>query len=115
MKNQSFVCTFGLLMAVVLVGPSARAEAGSGTPPTTPAAAQSGGITHNRSEHGDLGKIGVKLANPTSDVWALFTQFGFTFSDGDDNSGASKLGGKDGRPRSKGYPSSSSSASSTRS
>ena len=39
-------------------------------------------------DHGSLADIGNKLANPVSDVWALFTQFGITSSDGDVNSGS---------------------------
>jgi hypothetical protein len=44
-------------------------------------------------EHGSLGKIGAKLSNPVADVWALFTQFGITFSDGDANSNDEKVAG----------------------
>jgi hypothetical protein len=45
------------------------------------------------SEHGSLAEIGAKLANPISDVWAMFTQFGMTFSDGDVNTGDPEIGG----------------------
>ena len=38
-------------------------------------------------------EIGAKLSDPTSDVWALFTQFGMTFSDGDANAGDPKVAG----------------------
>jgi hypothetical protein len=43
--------------------------------------------------HGSLANVGAKLSNPVSDVWALFTQFGLTFSDGDANKGDAKVGG----------------------
>ena len=42
----------------------------------------------------DLGEIGAKLSNPASDVWALFTEFDLTFSDGDLNQGDAKVGGR---------------------
>jgi hypothetical protein len=44
-------------------------------------------------DHGSLAEIGNKLANPVSDVWALFTQFGITSSDGDVNTGNPEAGG----------------------
>jgi hypothetical protein len=37
--------------------------------------------------------VGAKLSNPVSDVWALFTQFGLTFNDGDANTGDPEIGG----------------------
>jgi hypothetical protein len=45
------------------------------------------------SEHGSLSEVGAKLSNPVSEVWALFTQFSVTSSDGDANLGGEKLGG----------------------
>jgi len=47
----------------------------------------------SQSEHGSLAEVGAKLSNPVSDVWALFTQFGLTWSDGDFNGGDPELGG----------------------
>jgi hypothetical protein len=44
-------------------------------------------------EHGSLAEIGRKLSDPTSNVWALFTEFDLTFSDGDVNAGNPKVGG----------------------
>ena len=46
------------------------------------------------SEHGSLAEIGQKLSNPVSDVWAMFTEFDLNFSDGDLNTGSSKVGGR---------------------
>lgn len=46
------------------------------------------------SENGSLAEVGAKLANPVSDVWALFTEFDLFFSDGDLNRGSSKVGGR---------------------
>ena len=47
-----------------------------------------------QSEHGSLAEVGAKLANPVSEVWALFTEFDLDFSDGDLNSGDPKVGGR---------------------
>jgi hypothetical protein len=44
-------------------------------------------------QHGSLSNVSAKLSNPVSDVWALFTQFGITFSDGDANTNDPKLAG----------------------
>lgn len=35
------------------------------------------------SGHGSLAEVGQKLSDPLSDVWALFTEFNHTWSDGD--------------------------------
>jgi hypothetical protein len=35
------------------------------------------------TEHGSLSELGAKLSDPTSDVWALFTEFDVTWSRGD--------------------------------
>ena len=49
---------------------------------------------HNRPEHGSLGSIGAKLADPTANIWALVLNFqGPTFYDGDLNTGSPKVGG----------------------
>ncbi len=36
--------------------------------------------TGDGTEHGSLGELGAKLSDPTSDVWALFTEFDFLWS-----------------------------------
>jgi len=46
-----------------------------------------------RAEEPNLAEIGAKLSDPTSNVWALFTEFDLTFSDGDLNTGDAKVGG----------------------
>ena len=46
------------------------------------------------SGHGSLAEIGQKLSDPTSDVWALFTEFDLSFSDGDLNKGSSEVGAR---------------------
>ena len=45
-----------------------------------------------QEQHQDLAAVGAKLANPVSDVWALFTEFDFSFSDGTLNDGDWKFG-----------------------
>ena len=45
-------------------------------------------------EHGSLSEIGAKLANPVSEVWALFTELDLDFSDGNLNQGDAKVGGR---------------------
>ena len=48
---------------------------------------------YKHPEHGSLGEIGAKLANPLGDVWALNTSFNMPqFYDGDVNTGDPKLG-----------------------
>jgi len=47
----------------------------------------------SQSDHESLAEVAAKLSNPVSDVWALFTQFGLTWSDGDFNGGDPELGG----------------------
>jgi len=59
-----------------------------------PATAQQAAAEAGSSGHEDLAKIGAKLSNPVSDVWALFTEFDVFFSDGDVNRGNSEVGGR---------------------
>ena len=51
-----------------------------------------GGVT--APEAGDVSETGKKLANPLSNVWALFTEFDFNFSDGNLNPGHPRAGGR---------------------
>ena len=44
-------------------------------------------------EHGSLAEVGQKLSDPTSNVWALFTEFDLTGAMDDVNNGDPKLGG----------------------
>jgi hypothetical protein len=49
---------------------------------------------HRRPEHGSLGNIGAKLADPTSNIWALlFNIQAPTFYDDDLNTGDPEVGG----------------------
>jgi len=71
----------------MLCGQAAPALADDSAAPAEPrpAAAASG--------HASLAEIGAKLSDPTSNVWALFTEFDLSFSDGDVNTGDDKIGG----------------------
>jgi hypothetical protein len=40
----------------------------------------------------NLAELGAKLSNPLSDVWALFTEFDFNWSEGDISDGEHKFG-----------------------
>ena len=52
---------------------------------------------HNRPEHGSLGNIGNKLANPVGNLWALTMSFNMpAFYDGDVNTGDPKIGAEHG-------------------
>ena len=45
-------------------------------------------------EGSDVAETGKKLSNPLSNVWALFTEFDTTFSNGKANSGHKKVGSR---------------------
>jgi hypothetical protein len=44
------------------------------------------------TKHGSLSEVATKLSDPTSDVWALFTEFDLSFSSGNFNTGDAKVG-----------------------
>jgi hypothetical protein len=49
--------------------------------------------TDSGTEHGSLSELGAKLSDPTSDVWALFTEFDMTFSRGEITGNDYKMSG----------------------
>ena len=59
--------------------------------PVHPAFAQEGDGDLAK-EQADLAETGRKLSNPVSDVWALFTEFDLSFSDGNVNPGDAEAG-----------------------
>jgi hypothetical protein len=84
-KRLAGVCLLPVLTLVAIaVGAPAQAQPAQG--PTSKASSGSG--------QDELGEIGRKLANPVSDVWALFTEFDLFFSDGDANLGDPEVGGR---------------------
>ncbi|HET6491182.1 MAG TPA: hypothetical protein VFG28_15605 [Syntrophales bacterium] len=83
LTKACYVWSVILLVLLVLPGGTVRAQQSG---PDSPKGGDSG--------QASLDEIGAKLTNPVSDVWALFTEFDFTFSDGDLNTGESKIGGR---------------------
>ena len=81
--RQPFVAP-ALLLAFVSLAIPARGQQTAVQP--------GGSIT--APEAGDVADTGRKLSNPLSDVWALFTEFDFNFSDGNVNSGHLRAGGR---------------------
>ncbi len=61
-----------LVVLLALVSSEALAEETKTTAPTD-----------SGTKHGSLSELGAKLSDPTSDVWALFTEFDMTFNRGD--------------------------------
>ena len=56
-------------------------------------AADKAAISPSETKHGSLDRIGKKLANPVSDIWAITTSWNMpTFYDGDVNTGDPKVG-----------------------
>lgn len=77
-----------IVTAALLVTVGLAAERGHAQAPAPGASAGAG------DGQGSLGDVAAKLSNPVSDVWALFTEFDLTFSDGDVNLGDAKVGGR---------------------
>ena len=72
-----------LITSLLVVLVSAGASASGDAPPTHKFA----------KEHGSLSEVSHKLSDPTSNVWALFTEFDLIFYDGDENTGDPRVGG----------------------
>jgi hypothetical protein len=72
----------------------AQAEGVSGVAGEEPKSGDSGQANDHPEHAASLSEIGKKLANPVSDVWALFTEFDLSFSNGDVNRGDAKVGGR---------------------
>jgi len=77
---------WGFCGPVTLASGDSTAGGGGGSSAAAPAPPQGG--------QQNLAEIGHKLANPLSDVWALFTEFDLFFSGGDLNTGAEEVGGR---------------------
>jgi hypothetical protein len=73
--------------------PFAQAGGVAGAAGESPRGGDSGQAS-SHPERGSLSEIGAKLSNPVSDVWALFTEFDLSFSNGDVDRGDSKIGGR---------------------
>jgi hypothetical protein len=100
MKHQSFestrmtkacyVWSVILVVMFVLLGGAVHAQQSS----SDSAKGGDSGQADSHPEHGSLAEISAKLSNPVGDVWAMFTEFDLSFSDGDVNTGASQIGGR---------------------
>jgi hypothetical protein len=87
-----------VLLALLLCAAGSSLASAEGSrkadPPMDPPSHHTGDAGPQHPEHGSLGNMGAKLANPVSDQWAIQFNFeGPTFSDGDLNTGDPKLGG----------------------
>jgi hypothetical protein len=83
MTKACYVWSVILVVMFVLLGGAGHAQQSS-----------SDSAKGGDSGQANLAEIGAKLSNPVSDVWALFTEFDLYFSDGDVNTGDSKIGGR---------------------
>jgi hypothetical protein len=72
-------CFASVCFATAARGQEARVQPGEGV--TAPPAS-------------DVSETGKKLSNPLGDVWALFTEFDFNFSDGKLNPGHQRAGSR---------------------
>jgi hypothetical protein len=82
-----------VLMALLLCS-AATSFASAGDPPMDPPSHHTGDAGPQHEKHGSMGSVGAKLADPTSDLWAIQMNFeGPKFSDGDVNDGDPKVGG----------------------
>jgi hypothetical protein len=78
----------------MLSSSSITSPASAGDPPMDPPSHHTGDAGPQHPEHGSMGNVGAKLANPVSDMWSIqFNVQGPTFSDGDLSSGDPEVGG----------------------
>ena len=84
--------SFILAIALILSGETVFGQE-TATKPTTDGGQETTAKPATGGQQ-DMGKLGSKLSNPSSDVWALFSEFDLTFSDGDVNQGDAKVGGR---------------------
>jgi len=90
MIKAYYVWSMIFVVMVVLLGGAVNAQQSSSD-------SANGGLSgqaYSHPKHGSLDEIGAKRSNPVSDVWALFTEFDLSFSNGDLTRGDAKLGGK---------------------
>jgi hypothetical protein len=93
-NGSRFVNIFLLLLLCCAVTSLASAEGPPTDPPMDPPDHHTGDAGPQHAEHGGMGSVGAKLADPTSDLWAIQLSFmGPTFNDGDINEGSPEYGG----------------------
>lgn len=81
------------LLGALVAFAALPADARSGRSNPAPVGGHSDTSTSNAAGEAGLEEVAAKLSNPISDVWAINTQWGVTFSDGDINRGAAEVGG----------------------
>jgi hypothetical protein len=94
--SRAAVLAAALLLALGMASPrfAHAADPPSHDPPMDPPSHHTGDAGPQHSKHGSMGSVGAKLADPTSDIWALQFNFqGPTFNDGDVNQGSPEYGG----------------------
>ena len=92
--GSRFVNILLVLLLCCAVTSLASAEGPPMDPPMDPPDHHTGDAGPQHPEHGGMGSIGAKLADPTSDLWAIQLNFqGPTFNDGDLNLGSPEYGG----------------------
>jgi hypothetical protein len=85
---------FGVLLVLLLCGAATSLASAANDAPLDPPDHHTGDAGPTHPEHGHMGNVGAKLANPVSDMWSIqFNIEGPTFNDGDLNTGDPQLGG----------------------
>jgi hypothetical protein len=83
-----------ILLVLLLLCSASTSLAAGGDPPMDPPSHHTGDAGPQHPEHGSMGEVGAKLANPISDMWSMQFNFqGPTWNDGDLNFGDPQLGG----------------------
>jgi hypothetical protein len=89
-SRARFVC----VLMVPLLCCAATSLASAADPPMDPPSHHTGDAGPQDPEHGSMGNVGAKLANPVSDMWSIqFNVQGPTWNDGDLNLGSPEMGG----------------------
>jgi hypothetical protein len=91
LENARSLFTGSILTLLIVVTLPLAATTARAHDPDPMAHGDLSGTPH--AEHGSLAEVGHKLSDPTSNVWALFTEFDLSFNDGDVNTGDPKIGG----------------------
>ena len=92
LKSDRSLFTGSMLTLLIVVTLPLAATTAQANGPDPTAHGDLSGTPH--AEHGSLSEVSHKLSDPTSNVWALFTEFDLSFSDGDVNTGDPKVGGE---------------------
>ena len=91
LKSDRSLFTGSMLTLLIVVTLPLAATTARAHEPDPMAHGDLSGTSH--ADHGSLAEVSHKLSDPTSNVWALFTEFDLSFSDGNVNNGDPKIGG----------------------